>query len=54
MGMEDHQEGEVDLREDMANPQVEVESQVVKDMQEVVEADLWLKEAQLCLSMFPS
>jgi hypothetical protein len=42
MGVEDHQEGEMDLWEEVVDLQVEVDPYVEQDLQEVVEANFWL------------
>jgi hypothetical protein len=47
MGMEDHQEREVNLREEVVDPQVEADPQVVE-----VEVDFWF-EVQVCLLILP-
>jgi hypothetical protein len=47
MGVEDHQEGEIDLREEVVDLQAEADPQVVE-----VEVDFWF-EVQMCLLMLP-
>jgi hypothetical protein len=43
MGMEDHQEGGMDIQEQVVNLWVEVDPQVAKDLEEEVEANFWLE-----------
>jgi hypothetical protein len=51
MGVEDHQEGEVDLREEVVDLQAEADPQMEADPQVVeVEVDFWF-EVQVCFLM---
>ncbi len=52
MGVEDHEEEVVDLQV-KANPRMQVDPQVAKDLQEEMEANFRL-EARMCLLMLPS
>ncbi len=59
MGVEDHEEGGTNLWEEVvdlqvkANPRMQVDPQVAKDLQEEMEANFRL-EARMCLLMLPS